>query len=247
MIQQNEAISIKPLGDSALVVQLDSVVNEETHEKVMCFMQAVNRKPFKGFLEAVPTYTNVTIFYDPFEVHQAYECDATVFETVSSLVKGYTMQIGHNNKGKARLIEIPVLYGGEYGPDLAHVAAINNLTEEEVIELHTGSEYLVYMLGFAPGFPFLGGMDERIVAPRKRTPRAKIPAGSVGIAGKQTGIYPFDSPGGWQIIGRTPVDLFLPHQSPPTLIQPGDRLRYVPMSYEEYVDQKRGIAQWQSA
>src|SRR5699024_4926794 len=135
----------------------------------------------------------------------------------------------------SRMVEIPVLYGGDYGPDLDLVAHRNQLSTEEVIRIHSERDYLVYMIGFAPGFPYVGGMDERIEAPRKENPRQSIPAGSVGIAGKQTGIYPFESPGGWQIIGRTPAQLFLPESNPPTLIQPGDRLRFVPIDEAEYV------------
>ncbi|MBO1911088.1 5-oxoprolinase subunit PxpB, partial [Microvirga sp. 3-52] len=116
------------------------------------------------------------------------------------------------------------------GPDLEYVAKSNNLSIEEVIQIHSENEYLVYMIGFAPGFPFLGGMDKRIATPRKETPRLTIPSGSVGIAGKQTGVYPLETPGGWQIIGRTPLDLFLPDMSPPTLLEAGDKIRFMPVS-----------------
>lgn len=225
-------IHIRPLGDSALVVELDNEVSEAAHIKVMRFIRAVEENPFSGFLEAVPTYTNVTIFYDPVKIYGASHAKDTIFETVSAWMNRYATQMKANTKETTRLVEIPVLYGGEYGPDLSYVAHINNLAEEDVISIHSATDYLVYMIGFAPGFPFLGGMDERIAAERKDSPRASVPAGSVGIAGRQTGIYPFESPGGWQIIGRTPVDLFLPKENPPTLIQPGDALRFVPVDEE---------------
>ncbi len=233
-------LHIKPLGDSALVVQFGKDVSEETHEKVMNFIQAIESNPFKGFLEAVPTYNTVTVFYNPLLVFHSYPKQHSVFETVYERVQNYATQHGEYVKEASNIVEIPVLYGGEFGPDLDLIAHRNQLRTEEVIQIHSERDYLVYMIGFAPGFPYVGGMDERIEAPRKENPRKSIPAGSVGIAGKQTGIYPFESPGGWQIIGRTPAELFLPERNPPTLIQPGDRLRFVPIDAEEYMKQLGG-------
>jgi len=135
---------------------------------------------------------------------------------------------------KSVVLEIPVLYGGEYGPDLGHVAQYNNLTPQQVIELHSGAEYLIYMLGFTPGFTYMGGMDDRIATPRLEQPRVVIPAGSVGIAGKQTGVYPVDSPGGWQLIGRTPVKMYDAHRERPILPDAGMYVRFIPIDEEEY-------------
>lgn len=237
-MKQTNEIQIDPLGDSALVVQFADEVNEESHEKVMGFIRALEKDPFEGFLEAVPTYTNVTVFYNPLLIKKDGDQQQTVFENVRSTIENYISQNdGYTNK-QSNTVEIPLLYGDEFGPDLEYVAENNHLSIEEVIQIHSKNDYLVYMIGFTPGFPFLGGMDERIEAPRKETPRTAIPAGSVGIAGKQTGIYPFESPGGWQIIGRTPVDLFLPENNPPTLIKPGDHLRFVPIDQEEYMKRK---------
>jgi inhibitor of KinA len=137
-------------------------------------------------------------------------------------------------------VEIPVLYGGEYGPDLEYVASFHKISAEEVIQIHTESECLVYMIGFAPGFPFMGGMDERIATPRRESPRTAIVPGSVGIAGKQTGIYSLETPGGWQIIGRTPLELFRPDLNPPTLLKAGDRIKFFPISPEEFNTFKEG-------
>lgn len=239
-------INIKPLGDSALVVELDNEVNEAVHNQVMNFIQVIENDPFIGFMEAVPTYTNVTVFYDPIKVYRAYNTTETIFNTVANLIKKYATRVSPSKKTTSRLVEIPVLYGQEYGPDLDIVANLNQITKEEVIHIHSGTDYLVHMIGFAPGFPFLGGMNENIAAPRKDTPRSSIPAGSVGIAGKQTGIYPFESPGGWQIIGRTPIELFLPKESPPTLIRAGDKIRFIPISYETYIEKKGRLNQWDS-
>jgi allophanate hydrolase subunit 1 len=134
----------------------------------------------------------------------------------------------------ARTVDIPVCYGGEFGPDLDEVAELCGLTAVEVVALHAGGEYLAYMIGFAPGFPYLGGLPDQLVVPRKAAPRLHVPAGSVGLAGKQTGVYPQDSPGGWQIIGRTPIRLFTPERTPPTLLQAGDVVRFRAISCEEY-------------
>lgn len=148
---------------------------------------------------------------------------------------GRVVSVANAIKVEPTIVEIPVCYGGEYGPDLAHVAAHNGLTEQEVITLHSGGDYLVYTLGFAPGFPYLGGLSEQLATPRRDTPRVRIPAGSVGIAGVQTGIYPLETPGGWQLIGRTPISLFRPHRQPPTLLSSGNRLVFRPISEQEYI------------
>jgi inhibitor of KinA len=141
-------------------------------------------------------------------------------------------------KQHPRVVEIPVCYGGEFGPDLGYVAEHNQLSVEEVIEIHTSGQYLVYMIGFAPGFPYLGGMSERIMAPRRQSPRLAIPAGTVGIAGMQTGVYPIETPGGWQLIGRTPLALFRPQDNPPSLLQSGDIVRFCQISDKEYEEYK---------
>ena len=242
MLEETNDIHIRPLGDSALTVILDEKVNKEVHEKVLSLISIIEKNPFIGFLEALPAYNKVTIFYNPIEVYQTYVKQNSIFETVSMIVKNYVKKITNQVNIEHRCVDIPVLYGGQYGPDLEHVAKINHLTPEEVIHIHTKNEYLVYMIGFAPGFPFLGGMDQRIAAPRKDSPRSKIPSGSVGIAGEQTGIYPLETPGGWQIIGRTPLDLFLPASSS-TLLKPGDTLRFVAISHEEYLERKEEVKQ----
>lgn len=232
-----EAI-IKPLGDSALIVQLGDELNPATHQKVQA-LSALLDHPFIGFIESVPAFTNITIYYNPVVVYHSilnndknHPLPLTPFQKVSLVVNDLLRQMDEKQVFGGRLVEIPVLYGGEYGPDLDEVAAFHKMSAEEVIRLHTKNECLVYTLGFAPGFPFMGGMDERIATPRKKSPRASIVPGSVGIAGKQTGIYPLETPGGWQIIGRTPLDLFQPHLTPPTLLKAGDRIKFVQISPE---------------
>ncbi|MED3563092.1 5-oxoprolinase subunit PxpB [Bacillus xiapuensis] len=231
---------IKPLGDSALIVQFGDEINPAIHQKVQAFSALLNHIPFEGIVESVPAFTNLTIYYNPLIVHHssANSQSMTPFQQVSAKLNELLQQLDEQQVFEGRLVEIPVLYGGEYGPDLDYVASFHKITSEEVIQIHTGSECLVYMIGFAPGFPFMGGMDERIVTPRRENPRKTIVPGSVGIAGKQTGIYPLETPGGWQIIGRTPLDLFRPDLNPPTLLRAGDKIKFFPITLEEFNEYK---------
>lgn len=233
------AVQFKPLGESAVLVYFGNAISEEIHLSIKKFLSLLEKEPFDGLIEVVPSYTNVCVYYDVMAVDQWDIEGRSPYEKVVSRLQRLLQKEIDLPKEKNRLVEIPVCYGGIYGPDLTEIARIHHLSEKEVIEIHTKNDYLVYMLGFAPGFPFLGGMDERIATPRKETPRLKIPAGSVGIAGKQTGIYPLETPGGWQIIGRTPLKLFLPDQNPPTLLRAGDRIRFVPITEKEFMGIRR--------
>lgn len=214
-----------PLGDRAVVARFGDAIDLETHQKVTSLAAHLDSRPFPGMIEAVPAFTTVTAYYDPLQLY--YEEAVEHLETVVQQMSVVTPE-------ESQVVEIPVRYGGEYGPDLSFVAEHNGLSPEEVIEIHSSADYLVYMIGFAPGFPYLGGMPERIAAPRRDTPRPAIPAGSVGIAGAQTGVYPMETPGGWQIIGRTPLRLFTPDRTPPSLLKAGDRVRFVPLTSEEF-------------
>lgn len=237
----NETFNVKPFGDRAVYIPFGHNIDTNTHEKIQAFVHYLERHPFDGMIECVPAYTNVTVYYDPIAVLQKQNIRQrssflySPYEIVSNYIEEALKRFEKEEiTVESREVIIPVVYGGSFGPDLAIVAKLNDLTEEEVIRLHSEREYKVYMLGFAPGFPFLGGMDERLATPRKENPRLTIPAGSVGIAGHQTGIYPLETPGGWQIIGRTPLDLFLPDQTPPTLLQPGDTIRFEPIDESDY-------------
>ncbi|OMF24424.1 kinase inhibitor [Paenibacillus sp. FSL H8-0548] len=232
-------IEMLPLGDSAIIIRLGSSIDEETNRIVMNLSRRFEEKPFAGLIECVPSFVSVAIHYDPLLVKRSRAAaelqHATIFETVCARVQTYLSLGQLNASGQAaRTIEIPVCYGGEHGPDLGLVAEHNGLTEEEVIAIHAGGIYLVHMLGFAPGFPYLGGMSERIAAPRHQTPRTIIPQGSVGIAGKQTGVYSIATPGGWQLIGRTPLALFRPQDEIPSLLRPGDSVRFKPITERQY-------------
>jgi len=223
-------MNFKPLGDSALLVSFGEVIDEETNDRVHALAKAIEKANFEWLVEVVPAYSSLAVIYDPKLID---------FDGVKRAIQGLEFSA---EKFEGKLVEIPVLYGGEYGPDLEFVAEYNGLTPEEVIEIHSKPVYRVYFLGFLPGFAYLGGMDERIATPRLEKPRLKVPAGSVGIAGKQTGIYPLESPGGWRLIGRTPLRLFNPSKEPPTLLQPGDKVKFVPIDEEKFREIYR--AEW---
>ncbi|MBS4174339.1 5-oxoprolinase subunit PxpB [Bacillus sp. FJAT-49736] len=224
-----------PLGDSAIMIEFGSEISKSVNEKVLQAADYFIRNPFRGMVEVVPAYTTLTIHYNPIEIQYEKVCH-TIKTGLSNL------KIIPIKKGKK--IRIPVCYEQEFALDIDLVAEENQLTSNEVISIHTKKIYDVYFLGFAPGFPFLGGMDPRIAAPRKQSPRLKIPAGSVGIAGGQTGVYPLATPGGWQIIGRTPVELFSLEKTPPTLLEPGDKVQFVSITKQEYNRIERGEHKW---
>jgi len=215
-----------PAGDRALVVELGDAIDPEVNRRVHDLAQALERGGLPGLDEMVPTYRSLLVYYDPAR---------TDMEGLVQGIEGLRRDLGRVELARPRVVLLPTLYGDEFGPDLDFVAQHNGLTPQEVVEIHSGTDYLVYMLGFSPGFPYLGGMSERIATPRLSSPRVEIPAGSVGIAEAQTGVYPVASPGGWRIIGRTPLRLFDPQAEPPSLLRPGDYVRFVPLaSRQEY-------------
>ncbi|MCJ8010094.1 5-oxoprolinase subunit PxpB [Lederbergia wuyishanensis] len=222
-------ISFSPLGDSAIVIEFGENINLETNNRILEMNQAITNQPFLGFIEAVPAYTTLTCFYDPVCVGTGFP-----YETVKKELEQRVYSLSTFNKRNEKIIDIPVCYENDYSMDIEYVASYNGLTKKEVIHFHSETLYHVYFLGFAPGFPFLGGMNEKIATPRRPAPRLKVPKGAVGIAGKQTGVYPFESPGGWQIIGRTPLELFNPDRTPPSLLLPGDKVRFTPISKQEF-------------
>jgi inhibitor of KinA len=230
-------VKIVPLGDSAVVVQLGDAIDLATHRRVRQLSDYLERHPFTGMIEYVPAYTTVTIYFEGWTLLNVYSDEAAgddMFAIAVALVNKIMLQLENAAVEQARIVDIPVCYGGDLGPDLEAVAAHHGLSKEEVIDIHTSADYLVYMLGFAPGFAYLGGLSERIATPRHQKPRLSIPAGTVGIAGDQTGVYPIATPGGWQLIGKTPIPLFLPQQNPPTLLKAGDIVRFNRISRAEF-------------
>lgn len=212
-------------GDRAIIVELGNEISREINRRVMNLAHGIEKTGLRGVSEVVPTYRSLLINYDPLAISM---------EELVEEIRKIEGQLDELDMPKPRVVEIPTAYGGDFGPDIGFVARYNGLTVDEVIDIHSKGEYLIYMLGFTPGFPYLGGMSERIAAPRLKNPRVKIPAGSVGIAETQTGIYSIESPGGWQLIGRTPVRLFDPHKKPYILLNAGDYIRFRPITETEY-------------
>ncbi|QNF33934.1 5-oxoprolinase subunit PxpB [Adhaeribacter swui] len=233
-------LNVYPLGDAAVVLEFGDHINRLTQRHIQDYTAYLDQHPFPGFVEYVPAFTTLTVYYDPWVVSQ--QGTQSPYHTVVTYLTEMRLHVKDSpEKPGTKTVEIPVCYGGKYGPDLEYVANLHGIKPKEVIELHTQTTYLVYMIGFAPGFPYLGGMSPDIAAPRKDKPRAKVPAGSVGIAGKQTGVYPIQSPGGWQLIGRTPLQLFNPHRDQPSLLQAGDMIRFVAITEKQF-EKKRGAA-----
>lgn len=224
---------LHPLGDHGVVIQLGKDISTEIQRAVQTVTAFLESHPTNWIIEYLPAYTTVAIFYDPMKV--PFSSDVLPYDYVCSQLKHWLTKLKPADFVSQKVVEIPVCYGGAFGPDLAFVAKHNGLTPNQVIEIHTSGNYLVHMIGFAPGFPYIGGMSEKIAAPRRASPRLKIPAQSVGIAGKQTGMYPIETPGGWQIIGRTPIPLFRPNNQTPSLLQAGDRVKFKPIGLEEYL------------
>lgn len=228
-------VQFMPMGDQAVIIILGEAPNDNTLNKVQFLTSYLEKHPFDWMIEYIPAFTSIAIIYDPMKIITASAKNVlSPFEYIREQFIPVLSQNMYNLKFERRIIEIPVCYGGSYGPDLKFIATANGLTPDEVIKIHSTGDYSVQMIGFAPGFPYINGMSEKIAAPRKDTPRLKIPAQSVGIGGKQTGIYPIETPGGWQIIGRTPLNLFRPKCSPPSLLRAGDKIQFIPINEEEF-------------
>lgn len=228
-MRMSEYPRVLPAGDCSAVVEFGNVISEQIGGKVKSYMNILKKDAPAGVTEAVPTFRSVLVQYDPAEI---------LYRELKPKLETLAQNSVTGDREQGRIIRIPVCYGGSFGPDLAFVAQNAGLTEEEVVRRHAGREYLIYMLGFLPGFPYLGGLDEKLFTPRLETPRVRIPAGSVGIGGEQTGIYPLDSPGGWQLIGTTPVTVYDPDREQPIPYQAGDRIRFCPVSEKDFKEIK---------
>jgi len=229
-------LALAPLGDRALTITLGTAIDEPTHRRVRAAVARLEASAIPGVIDVVGAFASVTVHYDPARVppldapaHDEPSPRARIAHRIARALA----DLDDAQLPEPRVIDIPVCYGGDLGPDLDDVARAHGLSTDEVVCLHAAGDYLVHMIGFAPGFPYLGGLDARLTTPRRATPRTRVPAGSVGIGGSQTGIYSIDSPGGWHIIGRTPLRLFDPAHEPATLLRAGDRLRFQPISRDE--------------
>ena len=218
--------TISPVGDRAISIDFGQVIDPTINRHIRQTIERIKELQLEGIIELVPTYCALLVEYDAMLYSYSEICN--IIEP--TLEEGMT----NTTNELVTVVEVPTVYGGEFGPDLSFVASHNHLSEDEVISIHSGTDYLVYMLGFIPGFTYLGGMDSRIATPRLSSPRTLIPAGSVGIAGEQTGTYPSDSPGGWQIIGRTPVTMYDMSKAQAALLKAGDYVRYVPIDESEF-------------
>ena len=212
------------MGDRSLLVELGNEIHVSIHERVRRLFLAVKQASLNTILDAIPGNCSLLLVFDPL---------TTTPDQIRKIVNNLLLELDEFELPEPANIEIPVVYGGEYGPDLAWVASYHKATPENIIRRHTQTGYRVYMIGFIPGFPYMGELPENLETPRKKTPRTAVPRGSVGLAQKQTGIYPAQSPGGWQIIGRTPLKLFDPLKNPPSLLEMGDRVRFFRISEEE--------------
>lgn len=220
-----QEIKILTAGDSSLLIEFGNEISPKINQKLTATVQLIKEQHIEGVVDMIPAFCSLLVNYDPRVIR---------YEELKDRIKNLVKVDVKAQAGKKKVFEIPVCYGGEFGPDIENIAEHAGLSVEEVIEIHSSRDYLIYMLGFLPGFTYLGGLDERIHTPRLANPRVKINAGSVGIGGSQTGIYPLDSPGGWQLMGMTPVKTYDPDRETPILVEAGDYIRFVPVSEEEY-------------
>ncbi|RYZ27896.1 MAG: 5-oxoprolinase subunit PxpB [Chitinophagaceae bacterium] len=226
------AYTIFPLGDSALTIDFGNWIDEDLNEKVrQLFHQLRNVPPF--LIDVIPAYSSLTLYYD---AHALWTSETSAFEAMKRLIEPLIAKDFQKELVQKRVVTIPVCYSQKFALDLEELAKKNNLTKEEVIQLHTSKTYRVYMIGFLPGFAYMGKVDDRIATPRRVQPRKLVPGGAVGIAGEQTGIYPLASPGGWNIIGRTPLKLFDTNREEATLLQSGDEISFYSITEDEFED-----------
>ena len=220
-------------GDSSLLIAFKQEISPEVNAQISSIVKLIRQQKTPGIVDMIPAFASLLINYNP---------EVISYEALKKRLEDILKMDVDTETSKKRVYQIPVLYGGEFGPDLKTIADHAGLSEQEVIDIHTGTDYLIYMLGFLPGFCYLGGLDERIHTPRLANPRISIPRGSVGIGGSQTGIYPMDSPGGWQLMGITPVRTYDPNREVPILVNAGEYIHFYPIDQKEYDDIEAKIA-----
>ena len=229
-------VKLLAAGEGGLVVEFGAIISPAINVCVQTFMRMVSGSKVNGIIEAVPSYCSVVIYFDPFKITRA-----SLTKQIEAILAD--LQLTKLENLGRRVVHIPVCYGGVLGPDLDYVAKYTGLMVEQVIKLHTRQPYLVYMLGFTPGFPYLGGLSDLLIVPRQEKPRSRVPVGSVGIGGNQTGFYPIESPGEWWLIGRTPLKAFDPTRSEPFLLAPGDYVQFESIPLEQYFSIRQAVTQ----
>lgn len=217
---------ISALGERAIVVEFGESISVDLNLRAVSLSNFLEDNPFPGFVGSAPAYASTLIEFDPRIVRSHSDTVRSAFDDVMDVIMGILPTLREIEKPPSESLEVSIRFGGDDGPDLEYVADHHGVAVDDVIEIFLSRTYRVYMIGFLPGFAYLGELDERIATPRRETPRLVVPKGSVGIADRQTGIYPMESPGGWQLIGRTDVDLFMPEGDPPCLVGPGDQIRF---------------------
>lgn len=220
-----DLVRFQPASDQSLLVYFGQKITLEAHQHVMRLLRLLESEPVEGILNLHPAYCSLQIKFDALRLGH---------DDLETILRPYLDRLKDVHLSEPRLVEIPVCYGGDFGPDLNEVAALRGIIPEQVIELHTSATYEVYFLGFAPGFAYLGELPAALVTPRLATPRRRVPVGSVGIAGSQTGVYPFATPGGWRLLGRTPLKMFRPDRGAMSLLSIGDHVRFSPITPEQY-------------
>ncbi|MEO5945221.1 MAG: 5-oxoprolinase subunit PxpB [Chitinophagaceae bacterium] len=233
MNQSKFPYSVFSLGDAAITIDFGNVIDQTINQEVISRFHQLRENPFPGIIDVVPAYSSLTIHYDILKVRQHYSGTETAFEAVKQLLEANMKQSTQEKSIEKRFIKIPVCYETAYAPDLQQFTEAKNISREELIAIHTQKTYKVFMIGFLPGFAYMGEVDEKIAMSRKQQPNM-VAAGSVGIAGKQTGIYPLISPGGWHIIGRTPLKLFDTNRVEPILLRAEDTIQFYSISKTEY-------------
>lgn len=222
----NDALQFYPVGENSLTLSFGNQISVETNRKIITIQKLIEKNPFPGMIELVPAFSSLTVFYDLLKVRKNSPELPTAFEAVRFYLENLSSKIKKIRETEQQRVEIEFSFVDEFALDLNYISETKNISKKEVIEIFTSKVYRVFMLGFLPGFAYMGEVDDRIAVPRKETPRMKVPKGCVGIAGNQTGIYPLESPGGWQIIGRTETELFTPDEENPTFLQAGDLVKF---------------------
>lgn len=227
-----ETIRFLTAGDRSMVVEFGNVIDEEVNNRVHTLEKRIIREQIPGVVELLPTFRSLMIYYDPL---------STSFEKIEQRIRGYRNIWEDAGEKKKKILKIPCCYGARFGQDIADMEAYTGLDRDEIISIHSSVDYKIYMMGFLPGFVYLGGLDKRIEMPRLNVPRVKIQPGAVGIGGSQTGVYPVASPGGWRLMGGTPVDFYDPEREEPILCKAGEYIRFIPITISDYYDIRRMI------